>query len=46
MAGKAGRYMSIDIGANAVSDPSRKTRPQGVTVGRRVSGSGLKVGRV
>ena len=46
MAGKAGRYMSIDIGAKAVSDPSRKTSPQGVAVGRAMSGDWLKVGCV
>jgi hypothetical protein len=30
MAGRLGRYMSMDIGATAVSDPSRITRAQGV----------------
>jgi len=46
MAGKAGRYMSIDIGAKAVSAPSRMTSPQGVAGGAAMSGDWLKVGRV
>ena len=43
--GSAGRYMSIDIGANAVRAPSRMTSPQGVAGGRAgMSEDWLKLG--